>query len=94
MSETINLTITENITQIDLTMTEESPILVNFRNIAIPDAAVTQARVDAEAARDAAALSATAALNSENAAAASAVAAAASAALYTDDSLTNALIFG
>jgi phage tail protein X len=94
VSETINLTITENITEINLEMAEESPIYVNFRNIAIPDAAVNQAKLDAQAAATAAAASAAASAASAAAAENSAVDAAASAAAYTDNSLVNALIFG
>lgn len=52
MSETIYLTINEQETVINLAVTEESPINVNFYDIAIPDSRVAQALADTIEARD------------------------------------------
>jgi hypothetical protein len=58
VSETINLTITEQETIIRVTIEEENPITVNFFDIARPDSTVIEAKNDAEAAATAAATSA------------------------------------
>lgn len=52
MSETINLTITEQIEQINVTLTDELPINIGFYQVALPDPRVALARTEAEAAAD------------------------------------------
>jgi hypothetical protein len=94
VSESINLTITEQETVIEITITEENPITVNFFNIAIPDSRVMEALSDAEAEAAAALASANASAASAVAAAASAIAAADAEATANQNSIINALIFG
>jgi hypothetical protein len=61
MSETINLTVEEAVTEINLTITEESPINVNFYDIAVVDPSVAAASAAASSSATAAAASASSA---------------------------------
>jgi hypothetical protein len=54
VSDVISLTVTEDVAIINLEITEQAPVQVNFSQIAVADPAVAQAKLDAEAAKQAA----------------------------------------
>jgi pyruvate/2-oxoglutarate dehydrogenase complex dihydrolipoamide acyltransferase (E2) component len=66
VTDTLNVTVELQPEVIELTVTETPPIQVNFRDIAVPDASVSQNRILAEQAASEAATSASNAANSAN----------------------------
>lgn len=94
MSDAIYLTITETPSVTNLTITETAPLYINFYEVALPDARVTEERVAAQAAAVASEASAVASGLSASASSLSAANAATSLQAATENSIINALIFG